>query len=97
LTDAFIAIWLAAIGAQLTPGVANNGPALTAIGQTVGTLEFMSPEQLRGKPLDGRSDIYALGMVAFEMLTGQLPFKKSKSTTEIIQFHLKTHHRLPLP
>jgi eukaryotic-like serine/threonine-protein kinase len=67
-----------------------DAPALTAIGQTVGTLEFMSPEQLRGKPLDGRSDIYALGMVAFEMLTGELPFKKSKSTTEIIQFHLQT-------
>jgi serine/threonine protein kinase len=66
-----------------------DAPALTAIGQTVGTLEFMSPEQLRGKPLDGRSDIYALGMVAYEMLTGELPFKKSKSTTEIIQFHLQ--------
>jgi serine/threonine protein kinase len=66
------------------------GPALTAIGQTVGTLEFMSPEQLRGKSLDGRSDIYALGMVAYEMLTGELPFKKTKNATEIIQFHLQT-------
>ena len=69
---------------------AKDAPALTAIGQTVGTLEFMSPEQLRGKPLDGRSDIYALGMVAYEMLTGGLPFQKSKSTTEIIQYHLQT-------
>jgi serine/threonine-protein kinase len=68
---------------------AKDAPALTAIGQTVGTLEFMSPEQLRGKPLDGRADIYALGMVAYEMLTGKLPFKKSKSTTEIIQYHLQ--------
>jgi eukaryotic-like serine/threonine-protein kinase len=69
---------------------AKSGPALTAIGQTVGTLEFMSPEQLRGKPLDGRSDVYALGMVAYEMLAGELPFKKTKNATDIIQFHLQT-------
>ena len=48
--------------------------ALTAVGQTLGTLEFMSPEQLRGQKLDGRSDIYALGMMSYEMLTGELPF-----------------------
>jgi hypothetical protein len=63
--------------------------ALTAVGQTLGTLEFMSPEQLRGIKLDGRSDIYALGMMAFEMLTGELPFKGAKTPIEIINFHMK--------
>ncbi len=73
---------------------ANAGPALTAFGQTLGTLEFMSPEQLRGKALDGRSDIYALGMMAYEMLTGELPFKNAKSATEVIEFHLQ---KMPPP
>ncbi|MGH7734938.1 MAG: serine/threonine-protein kinase, partial [Gemmatimonadales bacterium] len=47
---------------------------LTATGIVLGTPEFMSPEQIRGKPLDGRSDIYALGVLGFEMFTGALPF-----------------------
>jgi serine/threonine-protein kinase len=74
---------------------AKNAPALTAFGQTVGTLEFMSPEQLRGHPLDGRSDLYALGMMSYEMLTGELPFADAKSPTDIIQFHL--HKPSPPP
>ena len=65
-------------------------PALTAVGQTLGTLEFMSPEQLRGQKLDGRSDIYALGMMAYEMLTGKLPFQSAKTPIDIINFHMKT-------
>jgi tRNA A-37 threonylcarbamoyl transferase component Bud32 len=63
--------------------------ALTAVGQTLGTLEFMSPEQLRGQKLDGRSDIYALGMMSYEMLTGVLPFQGAKSPIEIINYHMK--------
>jgi len=47
---------------------------LTATGIVLGTPEFMSPEQLRGKPLDGRSDIYSLALMTCEMLTGKLPF-----------------------
>jgi len=57
---------------------------LTATGIVLGTPEFMSPEQIRGKPLDGRSDIYALAVLAFELLTGQLPFAgKSAQETMI--------------
>jgi eukaryotic-like serine/threonine-protein kinase len=57
---------------------------LTATGIVLGTPEFMSPEQIRGKPLDGRSDVYALGILAFEMFSGQLPFAgKSAQETMI--------------
>jgi tRNA A-37 threonylcarbamoyl transferase component Bud32 len=68
---------------------AKKAPALTVFGQTVGTLEFMSPEQLRGATLDGRSDLYGVGMMAYEMLTGDLPFVDVKGATEIINFHMQ--------
>jgi serine/threonine protein kinase len=48
---------------------------LTDTGVVLGTPEFMSPEQIRGAKIDHRSDQYALGVLAFEMLTGELPFK----------------------
>ncbi|HEV7366250.1 MAG TPA: serine/threonine-protein kinase [Gemmatimonadales bacterium] len=66
---------------------------LTATGIVLGTPEFMSPEQIRGKPLDGRSDVYALGILAFEMFTGQLPFT-GKSAQETMIARLRG---APLP
>jgi predicted Ser/Thr protein kinase len=47
---------------------------LTVDGQFIGTPNFMSPEQITGKPVDGRSDIFSLGVVLFTLLTGQRPF-----------------------
>lgn len=75
--------------AKIVAGDLAQGPQLTAAGQTLGTLEYMSPEQLMGKTLDGRSDVYALGIMSYQMLTGTLPFT-SASPASIIQWHLKS-------
>jgi serine/threonine-protein kinase len=77
--------------AKIMAGDARGGGAtahLTASGQTLGTLEYMSPEQLAGGDLDGRSDIYSLGVMAYQMLTGALPF--SGPPTAIITAHFQT-------
>ncbi|HEY5925957.1 MAG TPA: protein kinase [Kofleriaceae bacterium] len=51
-----------------------NPQELTVMGTAVGTLEYMGPEQLMGGRADGRTDIYALGVLAFELMTGRRPF-----------------------
>jgi serine/threonine-protein kinase len=71
-----------------------QSPQLTATGQTLGTLEYMSPEQLMGKALDGRSDVYALGVLAYEMITGRLPFPDAKGPAGLITAQLK---QTPIP
>ncbi len=51
---------------------------LTATGQFLGTLDYVAPEQIEGRPMDGRVDLYALGCAAFEMLSGSPPFQREQ-------------------
>ncbi len=57
---------------------------VTKTGVVVGTPEYMSPEQLTGEEVDGRSDVYSLALVAFHMLSGSLPFLAASTQTSIV-------------
>ncbi len=66
---------------------------MTGPGTTIGTLSYMSPEQVMGKDVDGRADIFALGVILFELLTGQKPFAGDNLSTIVY----KIVHEEPRP
>ena len=62
-----------------------EGDGMTQSGALVGTMEYMSPEQALGKDLDERSDIFALGLMGYEMLTGKMPFKAESAIASLLK------------
>lgn len=64
-----------------------TGPNITSPGIVCGTPEYMSPEQGRGDPLDPRSDLYAMGVILYQLLTGRLPFE-GDSPTQVVLMHI---------
>jgi serine/threonine protein kinase len=64
------------------------GRTLTSAGQIIGTIDYIAPEQIQGKPVDGRADLYALGCVLYQCLTGAVPFPRDE-TAALMWAHLQ--------
>jgi len=75
-------------------GIARSGASqMTEVGSIIGTAQYLSPEQAKGAPVDQRSDVYSVGIVLYEMLTGKVPFT-GDTPLEIAMKHLS---EVPVP
>src|SRR5580704_3724048 len=74
--------------------VETHAPGITSPGIVCGTPEYMSPEQARGDPLDARSDLYSVGVILYQLLSGRLPFE-AESPTQVVLAHLSQPPRDP--
>ena len=73
----------------------NNEQGMTVTGTTLGSLNYMSPEQVRGEAVDARSDLYSMGVSIYEMVTGQLPFR-GHSNYSVMSAHLQETPQPPI-
>jgi len=75
--------------------ILGSSTGATGSGVAIGTPRYMSPEQARGRPVDARTDIYSLGVVFYEMLTGDPPFVSDEAVAVILQHVSEPIPRLP--
>ncbi|MDB4880777.1 MAG: hypothetical protein JWL60_2223 [Gemmatimonadetes bacterium] len=77
--------WVKIVDFGIAKQMKQADQTVTSLGVAIGTPEYMSPEQLAGETLDARTDLYSLGLVLFNMLTGQLPHRAMTSKQSLVQ------------